>query len=103
MLSNRRSEQRRPSQFLLEVSGFDRRGRFFTERTACLDVGEISCAFRLRSEVAENAPVAIRVAGQNSEEIDFKPQLFQVVRVEEQTKGWMIGAIMMLGELAQPN
>jgi hypothetical protein len=53
--------------------------------------------------VAENAPLAIRVAGKNSKETDLKPQLFQVVRVDEQKEGWIIGAIMMLEDLSQPN
>ncbi len=81
--SNRRHEPRLPLTFPIEVSGFDRHGHFFTEQSSCSDVGEASCAFRLRTEVEEDAVVAIRsFHWQNNNVLDSRPVLFQVARVE---------------------
>jgi hypothetical protein len=81
--ANRRREARMPLTFPIEVSGFDRRGHFFTEQSSCSDVGEASCAFRLRAEVQEDAVLAIRsFHWQNNNVLDSRPVLFQVARVE---------------------
>ena len=83
--SNRRREARVPLTFPIEVSGFDLRGRFFTEQSSCFDVGEASCAFRLHAEVEEDAVVAIRsFHWQNNNVLDSRPVLFQVVRIENE-------------------
>ena len=109
--SNRRREARVPLTFPIEVSGFDLRGRFFTEQSSCFDVGEASCAFRLHAEVEEDAVVAIRsFHWQNNNVLDSRPVLFQVVRIEnEETqaggkmdeRGESIVAVVRL-EPAQP-
>jgi hypothetical protein len=81
--ANRRREARMPLTFPIEVSGFDRRGHFFTEQSSCSDVGEASCAFRLRTEVPKDAVLAIRsFHWQNNNVLDSRPVLFQVARVE---------------------
>jgi len=86
--SNRRHEARLPLTFPIEVSGFARRGRFFTEQSSCFDVGEASCAFRLHAEVEEDAVVAIRsFHWQNNNVLDSRPVLFQVVRIEHEKAG----------------
>jgi hypothetical protein len=90
--ANRRREARLPLTFPIEVSGFDRRGRFFTEQSSCFDVGEASCAFRLHAEVEEDAVVAIRsFHWQNNNVLDSRPVLFQVVRIENEKAREMAG------------
>lgn len=90
--SNRRREARVPLTFPIEVSGFDLRGRFFTEQSSCFDVGEASCAFRLHAEVEEDAVVAIRsFHWQNNNVLDSRPVLFQVVRTENEKAREMAG------------
>ena len=109
--SNRRREPRLPLTFPIEVSGLDRAGHFFTEQSSCSDVGEASCAFRLRADMEEDAVVAIRsFHWQNHNVLDSRPVLFQVVRIEnEETqaggkmdeRGESIVAVVRL-EPAQP-
>jgi hypothetical protein len=101
--SNRRRESRLPLTFPIEVSGLDRRGHFFTEQSSCFDVGEASCAFRLRADVEEDAVVAIRsFHWQNNNVLDSRPVLFQVVRVENENvnegEEWIVAAVRL-----QPN
>jgi hypothetical protein len=80
---NRRSEPRFTLTFPIEVSGFERCGKYFIERTSCSDVGELSCAFVLCADVACDGVVAIRCFHwQNSSVLESKPVLFQIVRLE---------------------
>lgn len=81
--SNRRREPRFSLIFPIEVSGFERSGRYFVERTSCCDVGEVSCAFQLRTDIAADCVLAIRsFHWQNSSVLESMPVLFQVVRIE---------------------
>ena len=81
--SNRRREPRRPLTFPIEVSGFERCGKYFVERTSCSDVGEASCAFLLRADIDADSVLAIRsFHWQNAGILESRPVLFQVVRLE---------------------
>lgn len=81
--SNRRREPRFSLTFPIEVSGFERSGRYFVERTSCCDVGEVSCAFRLGTDMVKDSVLAIRsFHWQNSSVLESMPVLFQVVRIE---------------------
>ena len=98
-LANRRSEARLPLTFPIEVSGFDRDGRFFTEQSSCFDVGEASCAFRLRSEIEEDSVVAVRsFHWQNENVLDSKPSLFQVTRMRKEGEEWIVATIRLQAE-----
>lgn len=46
-------------QLFIEVCGFDRGGRFFTERSETCDVSDGGCKFYLRTEVDRGAVVAL--------------------------------------------
>lgn len=82
-VSNRRREPRFSLTFPIEVSGFERSGRYFVERTSCCDVGEVSCAFELRADITADSVLAIRsFHWQNSSVLETMPVLFQVVRIE---------------------
>ena len=48
-------------QLSIEVCGFDRCGRFFTERSETCDISDGGCKFYLRTEVDREAVVALRV------------------------------------------
>jgi hypothetical protein len=104
MLSNRRRAAQPIVTFLVEVSGFDRHRQFFTEQTSCSDVGEMSCDFRLCAEVEEEATVAIRsFHWKNRAVVNSMPVLFQVVRVEEQDEGCVVGAVRAQPQVSQMN
>jgi hypothetical protein len=94
--ANRRSEPRAALTFPIEVSGFERSGRYFIERTSCCDVGEASCAFSLQTEVGSDAVLAIRsFHWQNSSVMESMPVLFQVVRMEDGPEGRVVAAIRL--------
>lgn len=94
--SNRRREPRVALTFPIEVSGFERLGKYFVERTSCSDVGEISCAFTLRTAVALESVVAIRsFHWQNSSVMESRPVLFQVARVEEGEEHFVVAGVRL--------
>jgi hypothetical protein len=97
------SVARRPErialQFAIEVCGFDRCGRFFTERSETCNVSAGGCKFYLRTEVDREAVVALRVierferGGSNA-----APVLFQVAHMQRESSGWTLGALKLRAE-----
>lgn len=77
---DRRVEWRESRRVAVEVSGFDTRGRFFTERTSTVDVSDSGCCFLLNAEVEKNSAVSVRVIRRrNGLMLDDPPVLFRVV------------------------
>lgn len=92
----RQRESRRGLSHVIEVCGFDRNGRFFSERTLTCDISDNGCKFDLHTEVESQSVLAIRVINRrHGQEIDSRPVLFQVVRMEPQPGGWTMGASLM--------
>jgi hypothetical protein len=91
-----RRHERAALQFAIEVCGFDRCGRFFTERSETCNVSDGGCKFYLRTEVDREAIVALRVIerfehrGSNA-----APVLFQVAHIERESSGWALGAMKL--------
>lgn len=76
----RRREYRETRSVPVEISGFDARGRFFTERTKTLDVSESGCRFRVRAELEKDSAISVRVIQRrNGMMMDDPPVLFRVV------------------------
>lgn len=90
---DRRHEERVPLALTIEVCGFDCSLRFFTERTETCDVSDSGCQFRLRTEVAEETVVAIRVIHQSGgDELNSKSALFRIIRIRLEAPAISIGA-----------
>ena len=88
----RRHQARVEVKYPIEVSGFNRRGRYFTERTLTLDVSDGGCKFRLGNELEKGSVVAIRIIiRRNGREIDTRPVLFQVNWFQGLPRGWTLG------------
>ena len=86
-------------QFAIEVCGFDRYGRFFTERSETSNVSVGGCKFYLRTEVEREAVVALRVIERFEQRgNNAAPVLFQVVHMERQSSGWTLGAWKLRAE-----
>jgi hypothetical protein len=97
-----RAEQFMP-QVTIEVCGFDRCGRFFTERAETCDVSDDKCKFYLRTEVERDAIVALRVVSRNDRRgNDSAPALFQIARIERESGGWALGAVKLHAEVKRP-
>ena len=89
-------ESRHASRRTIEVSGFDRNGRFFSERTLTSDISDNGCKFDLQTEVDRQSALAIRVIHRrHGLELDSRPVLFEVARMEPQPGGWTMGASLM--------
>jgi hypothetical protein len=87
----RRGEFRETRSVPVEISGFDARGRFFTERTETLDVSDSGCRFQLRAELEKHSAISVRVIRRrNGMMMDDPPVLFRVVWVRHTTPGWMV-------------
>lgn len=91
--SERRREPRVPLSLPIGVSGFDRDGRFFTERTSTFDVSKLGCRFPLHAEMGKDSVVAIRVVHRgNGMDADSPPVLFRLAWVRQSEHGWTLGA-----------
>ena len=94
-----RREKRLVRAVRVEVCGFNRFGRFFTERTLTSDISDGGCQFSLRSDVDKDSVVALRVIDHDrGREIDSRPVLFQVERMEQQASGWTLGVSKLQSE-----
>jgi hypothetical protein len=92
----RERESRREMCHTIEVCGFDRNGRFFSERTLTCDISDTGCKFDLHTEVERESVLAIRVINRrHGQEIDSRPVLFQVARMNPQPGGWTMGASLV--------
>lgn len=85
----RRRELRESRRVAIEVSGFDARGCFFTERTSTLDVSPSGCCFLLQAEVQPASGISVRVVRRrNGLIVDDPPVLFRVAWVRQTHPGW---------------
>ena len=93
-IKDRRSEIRIQLVFPIEVSGFDRGGKYFIERTMTSNVSENGCRFHIKTEVLNGVMLALKVVSRDSPAIvSGHPLLFQVVRVTRDAEGWTLGVI----------
>jgi hypothetical protein len=90
--SEQRHRPRVNTQYPIEVCGFSRHGRYFTERTFTLDVSDGGCKFRLRNEVEKGSVLALRVvARSHGQELDGRPVLFHVNWSLAAASTWTLG------------
>jgi hypothetical protein len=90
-------------QLSIEVCGFDRCGRFFTERSETCDISGGGCKFFLRTEVDREAVVALRVIERYDQRGNgAAPVLFQVANMERGANGWTLGALKLRAEDSWP-
>jgi PilZ domain len=86
-------ERRFPAQLPIDICGFNRLGRFFTERGEMRDVSSTGCKFTLETEITRGAIVALCIIGpQKKRDKNPEPVLFQVARVERSSNTWAVGA-----------
>jgi hypothetical protein len=90
---DRRQHPRFAQKIAIEVCGFNRHGRFFSEKTTTSDVSLGGCRFDLRTDVEKESVLAIRVIQRrNGQEIDARPVLFQVNWYQAQADRYTFGA-----------
>ena len=95
----RRKGKRVPLTFPIEVAGFDRTARMFSERTRTTDISEAGCRFQLKTEVARGDVVAVKLVGRQSEQDPTnKSLLFRIIWVRQDPDGWTVGALKLQQE-----
>lgn len=95
----RRREPRVPIEYPIEVSAFDKFGRFRTELTKTRNVSLMGCCFDLHMEVEKGMVLALRVEHPKTAcEAGSGTVLFHVVRVKPCPDGYSVGAMRLAPE-----
>lgn len=95
----RRRGKRVPLTFPVEVAGFDRVGRLFSERALTTDISEEGCRIRVRAPLERGDVVAIKLVSQpEGNHTANKPLLFQIAWVAREKEGWTVGALKLQPE-----
>jgi len=90
---DRRSGKRIRLNFSIEITGFDRTGRLFTERTRTQDISEIGCRFDLLTPVERGNVIAIKLLPPGEAALpEEKPLLFEIIWTVTRAIGWTVGA-----------
>ena len=96
---DRRRESRALIVYPIEVSGFDRFGRFHTELTKTRDVSLMGCSFYLHMEVEKGLVLALRVVHPKGAcEGGSGTVLFHIVRIRPRPDGYSVGVMRLAPE-----
>lgn len=96
---DRRRGKRVPLTYSIEVAGFDRSGRLFTERTSTWNVSEDGCGFRIKTPLQRGDVVAIKlVTRQRTDPAVNRSLLFQIAWIAQERDGWNAGAMKLQPE-----
>lgn len=88
-----RRESRHAAAIPIAVSGIDRHGTVFHERTVTTNVSAWGCGFRVSVELWVDDIIALQASpAENAEPTPARQSLFQVVRVARENDGWNVGA-----------
>ena len=99
VMQDRRKGKRVPLAFPIEVSGLDRSGRMFSEKTSTCDISEVGCRFLVKTQLERGDVVAIKLISRtNGHAPESKPLLFQIVWVNCEADGWAVGALQLQKE-----
>ncbi len=99
VMEDRRKGKRVPLAFLIEVSGFDRTGRHFSETTKTSDISEAGCSFRIKAQLEPGDVVAIQlITSKNGQAPASKALLFQIAWARPEPDGWAMGALKLQPE-----
>jgi hypothetical protein len=98
-MQDRRKGKRVPLAFPIEVSGFDRNGRHFSEATKTCDISEAGCRFGIKAQLKPGDVVAIKLITRgNGLTPASKALLFQIAWVKPEPEGWAAGALKLQPE-----
>jgi hypothetical protein len=99
VMQDRRKGKRVPLAFPIEVSGFDRTGHLFAERTMTSNISKNGCGFLVKTPLHRGDVVAIKLIGrQDGHSPASKPLLFQIMWSTRTAAGWRAGALRLQPE-----
>jgi hypothetical protein len=94
-VENRR-EVRYELPIKIEISGIDRNGEVFHVQTLTRDVSKRGCRFPMSVEVKVDDIIALHVVSSPAgESAEARQSLFQVLHVNREKDGWLVGAWKM--------
>lgn len=92
MTEDRRADPRLLLHTQVEISGVDKAGRQFAERSSLEDAGDAGCRFRLRNTVQAGAILGVEPLGPGGERFpDEYSRLFLAIWVKWRGDRWMVG------------
>jgi hypothetical protein len=92
MTDDRRADPRLLMHTQVEISGIDKAGRQFAERSSLEDVGDAGCRFWLRNSVQAGTAVGVQPLGPGGEKFQGEcSRLFLVIWVKWRGDRWMVG------------
>lgn len=92
MRDDRRADPRLLMHTRVQISGIDKGGLQFTERSSLEDAGDAGCRFSLRNTVPGGAIVGVEPLGSDGEKLsDEYSRLFVVIWVKWRGDRWMVG------------
>ena len=95
----KRREDRLPVSIPVEITGIDRVGHLFTERTLVEDVTEIGCRFNTRTQMQCGEIVAVKPLEPGKKSMTREElQLFEIVWAAHHQAGCTVGARKLQGE-----
>src|ERR1700683_3017811 len=98
VFSKARREPRVVAAIVVEVSGSDAAGCFFSEHTSTANFSDNGCCFRVNAGVNPGAFVALQSNGQAN--LANRPVFYQIVWMEPRSGSVLVGAARLLGESA---
>ncbi len=99
VMQDRRKGKRVCLNFPIEVSGFDRSGRLFSERTVTQDISEAGCRFKLKTKAERGDVVAVKLLSRRERPgPPARPLLFQIVWIKRDAEAWIAGALKLQPE-----
>jgi len=96
---HKRREDRLPVNIPVEITGIDRAGHLFTERTLVENVTEIGCRFNTRTQMQCGEIVAVKPLEPGKKSMTHEQlQLFEIVWAAHHRAGCTVGARKLQGE-----
>jgi len=98
-MQDRRQGKRVTLVFPIEVSGLDRSGRMFCERTVTSDISEVGCRFQMKTQPQRGDVVAIKLLSRRDAGApESKALMFRVAWTARTADGWTAGALQLQPE-----
>jgi hypothetical protein len=93
-----RRERRSPISILVQVCGFDSKGRIFSELSSTRNISRSGCCIHLQSEPLRDSALALQVVPRDSPVPPGGRQLlYQVAWLRPLDQGWEVGVFALSG------
>ncbi|MGB6431868.1 MAG: PilZ domain-containing protein [Candidatus Acidiferrales bacterium] len=96
IVSDRRMAKRVNLRYPVEISGFDRAGKLFCEKTFTTDISATGCRAVLQEPLERGDTISIKLLGKlDPDPAAAVPQMFQIAWRAYKEGVWMVGALKL--------